>query len=69
MPTELLGPTGLLVALVLAVGVLWRDHVRADTDDRRERDEWRALAASAEADIRKLTDVLERIVGERLSRP
>ena len=42
MPPEVLGPQGLLVAAVVVIGVLWRDHLRADRDDRDQRD--RALA-------------------------
>lgn len=38
----LLGPGALLIAALLAVAVLWRDHLRADADDRTQRD--RALA-------------------------
>jgi hypothetical protein len=51
------------VALAIAVGVLWRDHVRADADDRSQRDTalsgWRdqttatnRLADAIEADRR-----------------
>ena len=46
IPPELLGPAGLLVASLLVIGVLWRDHLRADADDRAQRDTaiagWRA---------------------------
>lgn len=38
MPAELYGPLGLLVGLGLAVAALWRDHLRADADDRVQRD-------------------------------
>lgn len=38
MPPELLGPVGLTVALGFAVVALWRDHLRADADDRAQRD-------------------------------
>lgn len=44
MPADLFGPLGLLVALAFAVSALWRDHLRADADDRAQRD--RALAIS-----------------------
>ena len=49
MPTELLGPTGALVAalfgvaaLARAIVVLWKEHLEADKDDRAQRD--RAIA-------------------------
>lgn len=52
IPAEIFGPTGLLVAAIVAVVVLWRDHMRADTDDRRQRDTalegWRSQTAATE---------------------
>lgn len=52
MPPELLGPTGLLIALLLAVAALWRDHLRADADDRAQRDQaiagWQAQTAATD---------------------
>lgn len=59
MPPELFGPLGLLVALSLAVAALWRDHVRADQDDRDQRDRWQAIAEKLVADAerrRRATD-------------
>jgi len=41
---QLLGPVAALAGALVVVGALWRDHVRSDTDDRLERDSWRALA-------------------------
>lgn len=38
MPPELLGPTGLLVACIGVIGALWREHLKADADDRVQRD-------------------------------
>lgn len=38
MPPELLGPLGLTAAAVIAVIALWRDHLKADQDDRTQRD-------------------------------
>jgi hypothetical protein len=42
-PEALLGPFALLVAAVAAVGVLWREHLKADADDRAQRDAFAAL--------------------------
>jgi hypothetical protein len=42
VPPELLGPVGLLAAALSAVAVLWREHLKADQDDRDQRD--RAIA-------------------------
>lgn len=36
---DLLGPYALLVGALIAVVLLWRDHLRADADDRAQRDE------------------------------
>lgn len=42
---ELLGPTGLTIGAILAIGalvrviqLLWREHLAADADDRIQRD-------------------------------
>lgn len=63
MPDEIFGPHGLLVAAVLAIAVLWRDHLRADQDDRSQRD--RALAgwelqAAATRDLAAAIEVKDR---------
>ena len=42
-PDALLGPLALLVGSLLAVGVLWREHMKADQDDRDQRDKALAL--------------------------
>jgi hypothetical protein len=47
VPAELYGPLGLLVALSIAVGWLWREHLKSDEEDRRQRDEALALARDA----------------------
>ena len=39
MPSDILGPLGLTAAAVVAVIALWRDHLKADQDDRNQRDE------------------------------
>jgi predicted outer membrane lipoprotein len=39
MPSEtLLGPFALLAAALLTVAALWREHLKADADDRAQRD-------------------------------
>ena len=38
MPTDLYGPLGLLIALSAGIGILWREHLKADKDDRDQRD-------------------------------
>ena len=63
MPPELLGSTGLLVAALLTVGVLWRDHMRSTADDRKQRDDWKAAALAAQATVARLTELLEHAVG------
>ena len=49
-PEALLGPFALLAAALIAVGVLWREHLKADADDRTQRD----LATQNDADARVL---------------
>jgi hypothetical protein len=53
VPDELLGPGALLVAALVTISFLWRDHLRSDTDDRAERDRWQSVAL----------ELLERIPG------
>lgn len=52
MPPELLGPTGALVAVLFgiaalarAIVVLWQEHLKADQDDRDERNRANDLLA------------------------
>lgn len=63
MPPEILGPTGLLVAALTAVAVLWRSHERSDKDMREERDEWRDLAQAEQRDGHRLTAAVEQLLG------
>lgn len=54
MPSELLGPFALTAALLVTVGVLWRDHLRGDKDDRDQRDKALDIAhAQVEASNRE----------------
>lgn len=53
VPPELLGPVGALVLAILVLGglvkvllMLWHEHLKADEDDRAQRD--RALAIVAD---------------------
>lgn len=54
-PPDLLGPLGLLVAALLATAVLWKDHLRADADDRAQRDRAVAIAEGLVDGLRELT--------------
>jgi len=38
MPPDLLGPTAALAGALVVVGILWREHLKADVDDRAQRD-------------------------------
>ena len=68
MPDALLGPFGAVVALAIAVGVLWRDHMRADADDRAARDQallgWREQVAATN----RLADAIEADRRDRAER-
>jgi hypothetical protein len=59
LPPELLGPYGLVVALLIASAALWRSHVRSDEDVRTQRDVaitgWRAQTDATN----RLADLLE----------
>ena len=58
-PDGLLGPYALLIAAVGAVAVLWRDHLRADKDDRDQRDLALANWARQTDATRDLTAAIE----------
>ena len=69
MPTssDLLGPTGALigavaglVALARVIQILWREHLKADADDREQRDVAHALAKAAVAAYDRLADAWEQ---------
>lgn len=61
MPSEqLLGPLALLVAALLAVGVLWREHLKADQDDRDQRTEAIALLKVALDGNKAMADAWDR---------
>lgn len=59
-PEALVGPFALTLAAVAAVVALWRDHLRADADDRAQRDRalmgWEAQTGATN----RLADALEQ---------
>lgn len=66
MPPEILGPLGATVLLGIAVIALWRDHLRADADDRARSIEDRkrldvsiGVSAGQVAATNRLADVIE----------
>lgn len=59
MPDALLGPTAALVGAIIVIGTLWREHLRADAEDRRQRDEAIAEAREQLAVTERLTAALE----------
>ena len=68
MPDALFGPSGLLIGAMIVVAALWRDHLRADSDDRAQRD--RALAGweaqtTATRDLVTAIEVKDRADAER----
>jgi hypothetical protein len=42
-PEALLGPGALLIGALISVAILWREHLKADADDRLQRDAFAAL--------------------------
>lgn len=57
---QVLGPLGALVGAVASVIVLWREHVKADADDRAQRDQATAIAKEAVAGLARLADAWEQ---------
>lgn len=66
--TPLLGPTGVAVVALIAVGALWREHQRADADDRAQRDQATAIAKDAVAGLARMADAWEQRNREDASR-
>jgi len=60
-PPELLGPLGLTVALGFAVIALWRSHIAADDDVRRQRDEAIDRLAKMVEAVDRNSDGLEKL--------
>lgn len=60
IPPEVFGPQGLLVAALAVIVVLWRDHLRADTDDRAQRDKAHGIAEQAVAGLARMADAWEQ---------
>lgn len=60
MPAEILGPTGLLLAALIAVGVLWRSHMQQDAETRADLAYWRDLAMKGTELADKATTVAVR---------
>lgn len=59
MPPELLGPTGLLVACLLVIAALWKEHLKADQDDRDQRDKAMVITADLAAGNLKMGNAWE----------
>ena len=54
MPADLTTAAGVISALVVIVGVLFRLHLQADAEDRRQRDENFLLAKDAVDGVKRL---------------
>lgn len=59
MPPDLIGPSALLVAALIAVGALWREHLKADADDRSQRDEAINIARESVTAVNRLAAAQE----------
>lgn len=60
LPPEVLGPLGLTIALGIAVGLLWRDHLRGDARERQKADDTFLLARDAVDALKRLAAVAEK---------
>lgn len=60
-PDALLGPGALLIATLIAVAVLWREHQRADERERKLTDTalegWKGATAVAERTAQAVEDL------------
>lgn len=70
---QLLGPVGLTVGAVAVALALWREHLRADADDRKQRDialeGWKAQTdANAAAAAAAEKDAAARLEASRRGR-
>lgn len=61
MPPELLGPYALTAAALIAIGVLWRDHLRSDADVRSQRDRAIDIAAAQVAATKSVAEGQEEL--------
>jgi hypothetical protein len=78
VPPDLTTAAGVITALLVVVGVLWRAHLLADADDRQQRDKALALLeaalaanhdhAVAQADMAKAWDVRNKADAARRRR-
>lgn len=57
----LLGPAGALVGAVAVIAVLWREHLKADKDDRDQRDRALGLVEGIVPTVKTMAGALEAI--------
>lgn len=67
-PESLLGPVGVAVGALIVVGVLWREHLRADDEDRKQRDDALAANRKLEASVAELARAIETDTRDRANR-
>jgi hypothetical protein len=60
VPDQLLGPVAALAGALVVAGVLWREHVSSDNDDRAERDRWQKVALDLLDRIPTLTSAVTK---------
>jgi hypothetical protein len=52
---------GVISALAIIVGVLWRDHLRADAEDRAQRDKATERLDKLDASLNRLATGVEKL--------
>ena len=62
-PPELLGPYGLVIGALVLIGLLLKDHKRADDEDRRQRDRAMDGWESSTAAVNRLAAAFEDLAG------
>jgi len=60
LPPDVVAIGGAIItALVAVVGLLWREHLRADAEDRKQRDEALTLLRDAIDGTKRMADAWE----------
>lgn len=66
---DLTGPVAALVGAIVVIGVLWREHVKADARDQETIRWQREVIEAAPKSIDALTEVVEDVLKEKTESP
>ena len=65
---RILGPAGVVVVLLYIAWILWRDHLRSDEEDRKQRDRALALTEALIPAVDRLTSAVLADIEDRAKR-